>query len=71
MIVPKGNNRSWSKAMWKYLQRWERCSNRVMGEKMAKCFNDSIVYGMGEYEVTEADVKAIADLMGGKKPCQN
>lgn len=68
MIVPKGNDRTWSKAMWRYLQRMERCTNRIMGAKMEKCFNDSIIFGQGQYEITQADMNAVADLMKGKRP---
>lgn len=68
MIIPKGNDRSWTKAMWRYLQRMERCTNRIMGKKFDKCFSDMTVFGNGQYEITQADNQAIADLMEGKKP---
>jgi len=68
MIVPKGNDRTWSRAMWKYLQRMDRCTRRVMAEKMDKCFQDMIIFGSAQYEITQADSNAIADLMEGKKP---
>lgn len=68
MIIPKDTDRSWTRATWKYLQRMERCTNRIMGEKMEKCLSDMVIFGNGQYELTQEDSNAIADLMEGKRP---
>lgn len=68
MIIPKGIDRSLSKAAWKYLQRMERCTNRIMQPKWEKAWTDQLVYGQGSYEITEQDMNAVANLMKGGRP---
>ena len=68
MIKPKNDDRTWTKAIWKFLHRYERCVNRVMGPKLEKAITDQLLYGYGQWEITEADSFEVAEWMKGKKP---
>ena len=68
MILPEGNDRSWTREFWKVMQRMERCTQRVMRHKWEKAWTDNLVYGYGSYEQTKEDMDAISNLMQGKRP---
>jgi len=68
MIVPKNDDRTWTKPMWKYLQRYSRCVNRIISPKLEKAMIDQLIYGQGQYEITADDSQSVTDLMLGKKP---
>lgn len=68
MIIPKDGDRTWTRDMWRFFQRMDRCINRIMCDKFNKYFADMLIFGNGEYEVTEEDQQKISDLMAGKRP---
>lgn len=72
MIVPKDGDRSWTKPMWKYLNRFYRCHKRALSESgsFEKQLTDIFIYGTGYYtpEQQEDDTKRTMELMRGLKP---
>lgn len=69
MILPKENNRSWNKVMWKYMNRLGRCIDRARNESgsLDKQLIQMAVYGTNMYtpEEQKIDADRIAQLMSG------
>lgn len=70
MISPKGNDRSWKKPLWKYIQRLDRCMQRAVVENTEKQLMDIMAFGSSI--VTPDDQNKITErcneLMRGLKP---
>ncbi len=72
MIIPKGNDRSWTKPMWKYLQKFYRCHQRAITESgsFEKQFSDMLIFGTSFYTPAQQDIdrKRTEELMRGLRP---